>query len=340
MKVPITQSKDWQQLQETLGERSFFLTGKNHQFLAILKHARIGNYLYCPYGPVLESKSDLSEALAALSKLAREQSAIFIRIEPMLALTPDFLRQTAKTHGLSVEKSKDLSPKDTWVLDLSPDQPAIIANFSQGTRTRYNTYAKKGLVVERTTDKNAIQVLVDLQNKLFEKKHLHAYGASYLKAELEQPFASLYLVKYVESKDQTRPSDTKAAKAKDTSENTKAYPADGQVLAASLFFDYAGTRYYMQSAADGDFKRLPATVALLTTAIFDAKEQGIKEFDFWGIAPDGAPEDHPWAGFTEFKKSFGGSPRHYAGTYDLVLSPARYRLYRSTRSLGKIFRAS
>ncbi len=313
MKIPITQSKEWQKLQEDLGETSFIRTGKDYHYLAIKKHTPFGDYLYCPYGPVASNLDSLKESLKSLNELAREEKVIFIRIEPQ---DPDF--KTLKIP--KSRKTKDLSPADTWALDLTEEKPTIISNFSQGTRTRYNTFAKKGLVVEKTNDLDQIKHLVSLQKQLFQKKHLVAYGEKYLKTELAQPFATLYLVKYQPS----------------TSEEIENMPAPGQVLAASLFFDYDGTRYYMQSAADANYKKLPATVALLTTAIFDAKEQGIKTFDFWGIAPDGAPKDHPWAGFTEFKKSFGGFAKHYAGTYDIVLSPTKYRLYNSAHKIKRL----
>jgi lipid II:glycine glycyltransferase (peptidoglycan interpeptide bridge formation enzyme) len=334
MKIPITQSVEWQKLQDDLGETSFLVTEKNYQYLAILKHTKVGNYLYCPYGPVLESKSALGSALKSLKNLAREQHAIFIRIEPTTIFSHDELAKSATKLKLGLKKSKDLNPKDTWVLNLTSDKATLITNFSQGTRTRYNTYEKKGLTVRQTKDPSEIRHLVALQSKLYQKKHLHAFSEKYLKTELEQPFASLYLVEYHTASDQTQ--DKSAGKNVTTSQP---HPADGQVLAASLFFDYAGVRYYMQSAADSDFKRLPATVALLTKALFDAKDQGITSFDFWGIAPDGAPSNHPWAGFTEFKKSFGGEPCHYTGTYDLISSRAKYQLYTSTRKFGKIFRA-
>lgn len=319
MNIPITQSREWQKLQDDLGEKSVFKQGDNYQFLAIIKHTPVGNYLYCPYGPVAQDDNGFQEALTVLQQLAREHHAIFLRIEPQ---NLSFIKLLPSR----IKKTKDLNPKDTWVLDLTQDKPTIITNFSQGTRTRYNTYAKKGLTVETTREPSEIKHLVALQNKLFKTKNLNTFSEDYLKTELEQPFATLYLVKY------------HTPEGNQPAGNNHPTPEDGQVLAASLFFDYDGTRYYMQSAADIEFKKLPATVALLTTAIFDAKEQGIKRFDFWGIAPDGAPKDHPWAGFTEFKKSFGGNPVHYAGTYDIILQPSKYKLYQSTRHLHRLLR--
>ena len=316
MNIPITQSKAWQKLQEDLKETSFFEQTPDFQYLAILKSTPVGNYLYLPYGPVAETKTAFTKALKSLQTLAKTHGAIFIRIEPQSPEIAKYLPKTAK-------KSKDLNPKDTWVLDLTPDKATLLTNFSQGTRTRYNTYAKKGLSVESTKDPAEIKHLVELQNKLFKTKNLNTFSEEYLKAELAQPFATLYLVKY------HHPA------GKDRSETD---PKDGQVLAASLFFDYGDTRYYMQSAADTDYKKLPATVALLTSAIFDAKEQGIKHFDFWGIAPEGAPDSHPWKGFTQFKQSFGGQAVHYAGTYDIILNPAKYKLYQATRKLNRFIR--
>lgn len=316
MNIPITQSEAWRDFQKAIGETCFLKKEMDFQYLAILTRRLGGNYLYLPYGPVVATKQGFTKALASLQSLAREQNAIFIRIEPQDAEMAQFLPPKAK-------KSKDISPKDTWVLDLTPDKATLLANFSQGTRTRYNTYAKKGLSVEVTKNPEEIKHLVSLQAKLFKAKHLNTFSEDYLKAELSQPFASLYLVKYHHPHDKDR---------------EEGEPADGQVLAASLFFDYGDTRYYMQSAADTEYKKLPATVALLSKAIFDAKEQGIKQFDFWGIAPEGAPATHPWAGFTKFKQSFGGHAVHYAGTYDIIVSPAKYHLYQLTRRLNRLLR--
>ena len=316
MKIPITQSKLWQKLQEDLGEKSFMEAGNGYQYLAIVNHTPVGNYLYLPYGPVFDDKQGMDNALNSLNNIAKRHNAIFTRVEPQSRIFAEHLPENSV-------KTKDLNPKDTWVLDLTADQSTILANFSQGTRTRYNTYAKKGLTVESTKNPDEIIHLVKLQNALYKAKNLNAFSESYLKTELKQPFATLYLVKY------HRPAGT---------EEDPNIPKDGQILAASLFFDYDGTRYYMQSAADNNYKKLPATVALLTKALFDAKEQGIKQFDFWGIAPEGADESHPWYGFTQFKKSFGGEEVHYSGTYDLVYNKSKYKLYNLMRSTNRMLR--
>ena len=301
----LLQSPSWLAFESSLGKKTYHEKGANFEYFAYVETTPLGSYLYVPYGPLLDAKSpkiSLKSALKSLRTLCERESFLFARIEPRFPFDCAYLE------NLGLKKSKDLNPADTWLLDLSPEKEEIIHDFSQGTRTRYNQFSKKGLTVETTKDPKRIKSLVNLQAKLAKKKNIKVYSENYLRTELSQPFATLYEVKY-----------------------------EGKVISASLFFDDKNTqtRYYMQSATDEDYKKLPATVALLSTAIFDAKENGQQLFDFWGIAPEGADKSHPWAGFTEFKKSFGGYPAHFAGTYDLPVS-WKYPLYSLLRRLNHL----
>lgn len=320
MNTPLQQTKEWEKLQKALGETTFFVEEKDYQFLAILKQTKFGNYLYLPYGPIIRNENAAKTALEALQSLAKEKSVTFIRIEPQCPETASYLLKQPNT-----VKSTDLNPADTWVLDLKTEKDAIISGFSQGTRTRFNQYPRKGLSVEVTKNSEKIKELVRLQHAVAKDKGISTFSEDYLKAELEQDFASLYLVHYNPKNNES---------LKDESEKVD----QDIIVAASLFFDYDKTRYYMQSASDYNYRKLPATVALLTAALFDAKEKGLEFFDFWGIAPEGAGKDHPWAGFTDFKKSFGGTAVTYCGTYDLVLNAKKYNLYKMARKLNRTIR--
>ncbi|MBQ3430575.1 peptidoglycan bridge formation glycyltransferase FemA/FemB family protein [Candidatus Saccharibacteria bacterium] len=304
------QSPSWKTFQETENKTVVEGSGTDFSFLAVVEPTKIGNYLFVPYGPSLAEKSPktaLKSAIEALKSAAYANNCFFIRIEPTTVFEESYLK------SLGLKKSKDINPARTWLLDLSPEKETILTNMSQGTRTRHNQFNKKGLSVSVSTSPEDVSELTRLQHKLASEKGINTFSDSYLKNELAQPFASLYLVHY------TPPE-----------ENSE------KIISASLFFDDPEnkTRYYMQSATDSDYKKLPATVGLLTASIFDAKEKGLKYFDFWGIAPEDAPKNHPWAGFTAFKKSFGGFPRDYSGTYDLPLNKSKYSLYKHLRSLN------
>ena len=105
-----------------------------------------------------------------------------------------------------------------------------------------------------------------------------------------------------------------------------------------MVFDDRTTRYNLQGAQSEQGRKLHATGILTIQLILDAKSKNLKTFDFWGIAPENASKNHPWAGFTNFKKTFVGMEVDYAGTYDIILKPAKYRLYQLFRKLNRLVR--
>jgi lipid II:glycine glycyltransferase (peptidoglycan interpeptide bridge formation enzyme) len=103
-------------------------------------------------------------------------------------------------------------------------------------------------------------------------------------------------------------------------------------IAASVVFDDATTRYYIHAGSNDAYRKLSAGTALLAYMIIDAKRHDKTSFDLYGIAPNNDPT-HPWAGFTKFKKSFGGTPLTYVGAWDLPLIKLQYLLYRFYQQL-------
>lgn len=301
MNIPITQSKAWQKLQDSLKERNFFVAEKTYQYLAILKHTPAGNYLYCPYGPCYDNKASFDQALSSLKTLAKEQNAIFIRIEPQDPCFPDYAPKNAK-------KSHDLNPKETWLLDLVGNNEDLKDKLPSRLLRYYKSASKKGITIKRSHDPADIHYLLDLQKALAKEKGISTFSEYYLATELNQPFATLYLVKNQEN----------------------------QIIAAGLVFDDATTRYNLQGAQSDEGRKLHATGILTIQLILDAKQKGLKTFDFWGIAPEGSPDTHPWAGFTNFKKTFAGYEKDYAGTYDVIISTSKYKAYQLMRKLRRL----
>ncbi len=308
MEIPITQTKAWQILQDDLGEVSFFEEGNDFQYLAILKATPVGNYLYLPYGPVAKDQNGFKNALKSLNLLAKNKNAIFIRIEPT---NPDSINCFPK----NTKKSTDLNPKETWVLDLKGTEEDLKAKLPSRLLRYYKNASKNGLKIIISTNPEDIKYLVNLQKALASEKGISTFSESYLKAELKQSFATLYLLKYENPETRTE-----------------------EVISAGLVFDDETTRYNLQGAQSEQGRRLHATGILTIQLILDAKEKGLKTFDFWGIAPEDAPQNHPWAGFTNFKKTFAGTEVKHAGTYDIILNPKKYKLYALTRKINRLRR--
>ena len=302
MNIPLLQSPAWQTLQHDLHKTTFFEQTADFQYLAILETTPLGNYLFTPYGPVASSKKGFSKALQSLTELAKVQHAVFIRIEPQNPAYAKFLPTNA-------QKSKDINPSRTWALDLTGSDADLKAKLPSRLYRYYKNAAQNGLTVTTSKAPADIKYLLDLQQKLAKTKNISTFSADYLKTQLKQPFATLYLVKY-----------------------------DQKVIAAGLVFDDATTRYNLQGAQDNAYLKLHATGILTIQLILDAKAKNLQTFDFWGIAPDDTPKNHPWAGFTAFKKTFAGTAAQYAGTYDIILNRSRYTLYQILRRLNLIIR--
>lgn len=305
MEIPLQQTTKWQKLQTELGETTIFRKENDYTFLAIKKQTKFGTYLYLPYGPYAPTKNGSKTAYKALESLATSKNITFIRIEPQAANTAEFWANLP-----NAKKSRNLSPEETWVLDLTPDMDDIYKNMKQNTRNLCKNYAKKGISVKISADPaKDIKILAKFHKEIAKQHKIGAFSEKYLKIEATQPFATLYIA-YFEEKP----------------------------IAASLFFDHESTRFYMQSASDKNYHKLPATYAILNEAIKDAKAKNLKNFDFWGIAPKNADKSHPWAGFTSFKKSFGGHEVDYVGTYDLVFKPVQYKFYQLARRGNRFIR--
>lgn len=352
--IPLQQTILWQNLQNELKETTFFLSENTHttesrsshhqdikkaeknpsttssaeinyQMLIIKKSTILGPYFYLPYGPYLGQKDSARKAYAALQSLAKRENVIFTRIEPQNADMASYWLRNAK-------KTKDLSPKETWVLDLSPTEEEIFKGMKQNTRNLAKNYSKKGITVEKAakTPENA-QILYHFLKAVASSHHFSPIEEPTFQAELNQPFSSLFIAYYEQ--------DFSTPNSQNNQNPEKSPKKDQKIpIAASLFFDGPETRYYMQSGAAQNFRHLPGTLAILSEAIKDAKAKNLKFFDFWGIAPENASKNHPWHGFTKFKKSFGGQEVDYAGTYDLVVKPLKYHLYSLLRKLNRLKR--
>ena len=297
--VHILQSENWANFQELLKKRVLRVQKKHFSFVAIVERIPVGKYLFVPYGPHLDSPTELGPAIASLKKVAKEERAIFIRIEPTLNLPQEVLRR------IGACKSKDIEPAETWVLDFPGDKTQLLQTFPRRLRGYYNTHEKKGIEIVKSNNPDDIKHLLRLQKLVFESKAIKTFSEEYLRHELAQDFATLYMAKYQE-----------------------------KIIAAVLVFDDATTRYYMQAASDKSYAKLNANGIITIQAILDAYEDGLRAFDFWGIAPDGADSSHPWSGFTAFKKMFDGRPVYYSGTYDIPIRRFRFLVYKMLRRLN------
>lgn len=102
----------------------------------------------------------------------------------------------------------------------------------------------------------------------------------------------------------------------------------GQPLAACELWLYKNILYYTYAGSSIEKRNLKAMNALMWNVIQYGKEHGATKLDLWGILPPNSTDPNdPWAGFSDFKKGFGGEVIEMVGSYDLVVFPALYFAY-------------
>ncbi len=81
------------------------------------------------------------------------------------------------------------------------------------------------------------------------------------------------------------------------------------------------------SSRDAAAERSRAQYAVLGAAMEALAADGATTLDLWGVVEVDDEAAHPdAAGYSRFKRKFGGRPLRHPGTFDLVVDPLWFRL--------------
>lgn len=301
------QSASWAQFQKDLGRQVFQVEEPDFNYLAILERNAVGLYLYCPYGPVARDSKAFSSALESLRELASGHGARFIRIEPVSTThgnTVEFVSALLRRAGC-VPAPRDIQPSRTWLVDLHPPEDELLAAMKSTNRNLHRNIHKKGVSFSTSNDPADIEILLQFLHQTAERSNFKPQEDAYLRTAAQALMPERHATLYVAN-------------------------LDDVPIGAALVFDSADTRTYAHAALDSTHRKLSAGIPMVVRMILDAKARNLTTFDMWGIAPDDDP-DHPWAGFSYFKKSFGGVAVEYPGTWDLPVNKPVYSAYTLAR---------
>lgn len=303
----ILQSDIWAQFQEANGHKVFKGQGDGWHYLAILEGGKTGRYLYTPYGPEANNSAAFDEAIADLKRVASENKCWFVRVEP----TQSDIWGNQSGEAFLAARGFKLSPRQiqpahTQMIDLTQSEDDLIKGMSSSNRNLHRNIHKKGVTFEKSQDPADIKILLKYLDETATRLGFNRQQDDYLAkvAEVLMPAgaATLFIAK-----------------------------VDGEPIGASLNYDSDDTRIYAHTATSFEHRKLKVGTPLLSYIMLDAKEQGLQQLDLFGIAPTDDPE-HEWAGFTQFKKSFGGTSIAYPGTWDLPVSTPGYKAYQGIRA--------
>jgi lipid II:glycine glycyltransferase (peptidoglycan interpeptide bridge formation enzyme) len=272
--------------------------------------------MYVPKGPALDyTNADLRRAvLESLKRYARENRAIFIKIDPDVVTgtgvpgepgaREDPLGQqvAAEWSAAGLRFSADqIQFRNSIIVDLRRSEDELLAAMKQKTRYNIRLAPRRDIVVRLGTADD-LDMLYDLyamtaRRDGFVIRPLGYYRkawADFMRAGLAQPIIAEY---------------------------------KGSPLAHVIIFGFGRRAWYFYGASSDEERNRMPTYTLQWEAMLWAKSQGMAQYDFWGAPDDFTDENDPMAGVFRFKEGFGGTVVRRIGAWDYPASPALYSLY-------------
>ncbi|MGC8634553.1 MAG: lipid II:glycine glycyltransferase FemX [Candidatus Limnocylindrales bacterium] len=276
--------------------------------------------LYVPHGPAWETDAAdgpavLAALLGALRDLGRAERGIVLKFDPRA--TADVpaaeIRSQVLRQGARMARA-DLQAVTTRVIDLRPGPGQLLAGLEKDTRNLVRRSAREGVRprVVRGADRAAYSAFADLlaatgQRAGFRvrpRAAFEAIGATFA----SRGDACLVLAELA-----------------------------GRPIAGCLALVAGRRAYYLYAASvrAPELRHAAGPYAALWACIEALAADGLESLDLWGVAEPGDPAADPaWAGFSLFKRGFGGALLRHPGTFDLVLARGWYAIRDLRERLG------
>jgi lipid II:glycine glycyltransferase (peptidoglycan interpeptide bridge formation enzyme) len=274
----------------------------------VLEVAKRGTYLSIAGGPLMDWNNEelVKQVFNEIKKIAKEQSAVFIRFRPQAIDSAELRKIVQKNEAVTAQMH--LTADLTLQLDLSGLEDEILAQMRKNTRYSIRKADKEGIEVSFSKDENEIRRFCDHQNELAKRHGFVPFSYKFLFNQFSSFIDDDQVILINSFK-------------------------DGKLLASAFVIFYNGEAVYHYGISTQDNGRLPGSYACQWAAIKEAKKRGCKKYNFWGVAPED-DKKHRFAGVSTFKRGFGGQEVHYLPSHDIPLS-AKYRLTSSFEFLRK-----
>lgn len=297
------QSYEWGEFRKTTGikviRRSLVENGKIKDGFTLTIHKVPKTKFTIGYLP--KGNKPNKELLKELERIGKEEKCIFIQLEPNII----------EIENLNLRPSfHPLFTKFTFILDIDKAEEELLKNMHPKTRYNIKVAQKHNVNVYEDNSENAFKEYQKLTQETTNRQKFYAHTPSYhqkmwntLKITTEKNPNSLtaHLLK-AEYKNET--------------------------LATWVLFIFHKTLYYPYGASSSKHRNVMASNLIMWEAIKFGKKHKLQKFDMWGALGNDPNHNDPWYGFHKFKEGYGAELTEFAGSYDLVINPTLYQLYK------------
>jgi len=272
--------------------------------------AGLGCLAYVPKGPLVNwaDEEQVTALLAALDRAARSRGSIVLIVEPDLPDEPVH-RERLHTLGFRPAPVSSIQPRRTLVVDISPDEEAILAAMKSKTRYNVRLATRKGVTVRDVTEADlpafhALMAATAARDRF--GVHSPAYYEAAYRLFVPRDWARLLLAE-----------------------------VEGEPVAAEMVFAFPSRSWYFYGASSNIHREKMPNYLLRWEAMCWAKSLGCTTYDLGGVPDEDEAKleaeftqrrDGLW-GLYRNKRGFGGRLVRSVGVWDRVYAPLRYRLY-------------
>lgn len=263
-----------------------------------------GKFWYLPKGPGVTNIAALLPLLPELKAFAATQDVFAIKIEPEI-LEQDETKAQLASAGLV--RTRAVQPNvSTVIIDLSPSLDEIMAAFNQKGRHAIHRAERDGVTAHAVplTDEN-MKLMFDLLTETAAGRFESSVRSYEYYKKFWQNFAR-----------------------NDQGSLFFAY-LNGDVVAAAYSMYLGKKGLYKDGASVREKPAYGASHRLQWEIIKWMKARGVESYDLCG-APHSQDVNNPessFYGIGRFKTSFNKHITDYIGAYDLIVTPAKYKLW-------------
>ncbi len=261
---------------------------------------------YIPKGPL-----PTPDMISNLKKIGRQEKCIFIQLEPNI-------EKNQEPNWKLRKAAHPLFTKYTFILDLTKSEEELLKAMHPKTRYNIKVAVKHGVKITEDNSDEAFETYLKLTEETTKRQRFYAHTQKYHrlmwetlrftqgKLNTDSLTAHLFLANYRPTTNDQQPI----------------------TLAAWILFVYKDTLYYPYGASSSLHRETMASNLMMWEAIKFGKKLGLKKFDMWGALSENPNKNDPWYGFHKFKEGYGPKHIEFIGSFDLVINPILYQIYK------------
>jgi len=330
----LLQSWGWGKFKQSMGWKVFRVAvmedgaiQSSAQLLIKSLPGKITGFAYIPRGPLTDwsDKETTSLLLEKIHQIARQEHAVFLKIEPPLPVESSGAALMQEYHFKQSPVTNQ--PRNTIIIDIRPDPEELLAQMRQKTRQYIRRAGREGITV-RYGGESDLQSFIQLMKSTgkrvgFPVRSRRYYSHEFAALNIENQFVLLLAEK------------------------------EGKLLAARTVHAFGGHAAEFHAGSVENADNLHPNYLLVWEGILWARRMGCTSYDMWGIPDEihnghaeengngNGHDDQPnpdrvdglW-GVYRFKRGFSSNVVSFAGAFDYVYSPVPYFFY-ATRLLNR-----